>query len=262
MADTTAQQARALKFKELHVKGDPIILFNAWDGGTAKAIADCGAKAIATGDHPVGFAHGFTDDDFEDFTFDIYLGTVREIIKRIGDLPFSMDISNGEGLTMDQLQERIRIVLDAGVVGINFEDRLPDSSGVIPIADQVLKIEAIRAAAKDYGVELFINARTDLFSTSNDDPRSLLEEAVKRAEAFQAAGADGFFAPVLTDIEFIKRLVSDIELPLNIIKIPNAPSTKELADVGVARISYGPIPQVRMTEWLKGQATTALRGEE
>jgi 2-methylisocitrate lyase-like PEP mutase family enzyme len=256
------QATKARTFSELHIKGDPIIIYNVWDGGSAKTISGCGAKAIATGDHPVGFAHGFGNDDFDEFTFDIYLPTIKEIAKRIGDLPFSVDISNADGLTDEALQDRVKIVMDAGAVGINYEDRLPDDSGVQPIEEQTKRIKDIRAKAEDMGIPLFINARTDIFSLADKSEHAgLMDEAVARAEAYKEAGGSGFFVPGLIDIELIKQLTDKVELPVNIIRIPGAPSTKELAEAGVGRISYGPMPQLAMTEWLKKEATAALNGE-
>ncbi|MDL2363249.1 MAG: isocitrate lyase/phosphoenolpyruvate mutase family protein [Patescibacteria group bacterium] len=259
MAD---QVSKAALFTELHVKGNPIIIYNAWDGGSAKTIASCGAKAIATGDHPVGFAHGFGEDDFDDFSFDIYLPTIHEIALRAGELPFSVDISNADGLVADGLKNRIRTVLEAGVVGINYEDRLLDSSSVQPIEEQIKRIQTIREAAEELNIPLFINARTDIFILADrTDHAGLLDEAVKRANAYKQAGANGYFTPGLLDIAVIKQLADSIELPLNILRLPGAPSTKELSQAGVARISYGPVPQMAMTAWLKEQATTALNCE-
>jgi 2-methylisocitrate lyase-like PEP mutase family enzyme len=256
------QASRATLFTELHQKGNPIIIYNAWDGGSAKTIAGCGAKAIATGDHPVGFAHGFSNDDFSGFTFDIYLPTIKEIASRIGDLPYSVDISNADELTGEALQERVETVMNAGAVGINFEDRLADDSDVHSIEDQVERIKDIRTLADRLEISLFINARTDIFSLADkSEHANLIGEAVKRAEAYKTAGGSGFFVPGLIDIELIKQLCGQVELPVNIIRIPNAPSTKELSAAGVGRISYGPMPQLAMTEWLKGQATAALNGE-
>lgn len=255
----TDQATRARNFAALHVKGDPVIIYNAWDGGSAKTIAGCGAKAIATGDHPAGFAHGFGKDDFDGFTFDIYLQTIKEIALRIGDLPFSVDISNGDGLDVAGLQDRVRTLLALGVVGINFEDRLGDSSGVKPVADQVERIAAIRAAADEAGVPLFINARTDLFLTAGETPPTdLMDDAIGRAAAYQAAGANGFFAPALMDEQLIKQLCDAVEMPVNIIRLPGAPGTKALAAAGVSRVSYGPVPHMEMTAWLKDKATAAL----
>ena len=188
--------------------------------------------------------------------------TIKEIAGRIGDLPFSVDINNANGLTGTDLQERIKTILEVGAVGVNFEDRLVDGSGVQPVQEQVERIKTIRAVADEMGVPLFINARTDIFTfTDKADHARLLDEAVTRAEAYQAAGGTGFFVPGLLDPTLIAQLCERVSLPINIIRLPGAPSTKELADAGVARISYGPIPQIAMTEWLKQQARAAIHGE-
>jgi 2-methylisocitrate lyase-like PEP mutase family enzyme len=256
------QVERAQEFANLHIKGEPIIIYNAWDGGSAKAIASAGAKAIATGDHPVGFSHGYGEDDFSEFTFDIYLPTIKEISKRVGNLPFSVDINNANGLTGDELKDRIRIILETGAVGINYEDQLPDGSGVQPIEEQVKRIKTIRDAADDVGVPLFINSRTDIFALGDSDKHSeLLSEAIERGKAYKEAGGNSFFVPGLVDIDLIKQLCDSIELPVNIIKLPGAPTTKELISAGVGRVSYGPMPQMAMIAWLKDQASSALNYE-
>jgi 2-methylisocitrate lyase-like PEP mutase family enzyme len=251
-----SQVEKAQEFADLHVKGNPVIIYNAWDGGSAKTITASGAKAIATGDHPVGFAHGFGNDDFADFTFDIYLPTIKEIAGRIGDLPYSVDINNANELVGDKLQERVQTVIKAGAVGVNFEDSFTDGHGLHTIEEQSSRIQTVRAAAESTGVPLFINARTDLFAQADK-----VGHAVKRAEAYQAAGANGFFVPGLFDLELITQLTERVDLPVNIIRLPGAPSTKELIVAGVSRISYGPVPQMAMTEWLTQQATLALNGE-
>lgn len=257
-----SQAEKADEFARLHVKGSPIIIYNAWDGGSAKAIAASGAKAIATGDHPVGFAHGFGDEDFADFTFEIYLPTIKEIAKRAGELPFSVDINNANELTGPELQQRIKTVLEAGAVGINFEDSFTDGSGLQKVEEQADRIRTIRAVADEIGVPLFINARTDMFVLADKaEHAGLLEDAVLRAKAYQDAGASGFFVPGLLDLDLIRQLTDRVELPVNIIRLPGAPSSKELASAGVGRISYGPVPQLAMTEWLKQQAGAALNSE-
>jgi 2-methylisocitrate lyase-like PEP mutase family enzyme len=256
------QITRAKTFADLHIKGNPVIIYNVWDAGSAKTIAGCGAKAIATGDHPVGFAHGYGQDDFADFTFDIYLPTIREVAKRIGSLPLSVDINNANGLVGDELRERINIILEVGAVGINYEDQLPDGSGVQTIEEQVARIKTIRQVADTAGIPLFINARTDIFAKADKTEHAgLIEEAVNRAEAYKSAGGNGFFVPGLMDLDLISQLCERIELPVNIIRLPGAPSSKELTAAGVGRISYGPVPQMQMTEWLKEQASAALHCE-
>ena len=256
----TDSVTKAQTFANLHIKGNPVIIYNAWDAGSAKTIAGCGAKAIATGDHPVGFAHGYGNDDFSNFTFDIYLVTIKEIASRIGDLPFSVDINNADNQTGEDLKERITTVIDAGAVGINYEDG--DGASVLSATEQSDRLITVRAAADSAGVPLFINARTNIFlGTPAEQHAALLDEAVERAAAYQAAGANGFFVPGLLDLELIRDLTSRVDLPVNIIRLPGAPSTTELAAANVARISYGPVPQMSMTAWLTKQATAALNGE-
>ncbi len=258
----TGQSERAEHFTALHVPGDPLIIYNVWDAGSAKAVAAAGAKALATGDHPVGFAHGFGEDDFGDFTWDTYLGTIREIAARAGDLPFSVDISNGAGLDLTALKERVRILLDLGVVGMNFEDRLDDSSGVRPPQEQAERIAAIVEEGASARVPLHVNARTDVFSTAGDKPLSgLVSEAVSRAAAYRDAGAQSLFAPRLLDLGLISQLCRDSVLPVNIIRLPGAPSTRELAGAGVARGSYGPVVQRQTMAWVTEQARLALTSE-
>lgn len=253
------QSNKARQFAELHVKGKPVIIYNAWDGGSAKAIAGAGAKAIATGDHPVGFAHGFSNDDFADFTFDIYLPTIKEIAARIGDLPFSVDINNANELTGDALKERIKTVIEAGAVGINYEDSFSDGGGLQTIEEQADRIRTVREAADEANIPLFINARSDLFAQADQTEHvHLVDEAVRRAEMYQSAGANGFFVPGLFAIDLIQAVCERVELPVNIIRLPGAPETRALADAGVSRVSYGPVPQMKMTEWLSQQATEAF----
>jgi 2-methylisocitrate lyase-like PEP mutase family enzyme len=258
----TTQSDKAQEFTKLHVKGEPVIIYNAWDAGSAKIIASAGAKAIATGDHPVGFAHGFGNEDFADFTFEMYLPTIKEIAKRTGDLPFSVDINNANELVGDDLKDRIKTVIEAGAVGINFEDAFSNGTGVQTADEQATRIQIIRATAEELGIPLFINARTDIFAQADStEHKNLLDEAVERAELYKKAGANGFFVPGLLDLELITQLVERVELPVNIIKFPGAPSTEQLAEAGVARISYGPVPQIAMSEWLKSQAIAAINGD-
>jgi 2-methylisocitrate lyase-like PEP mutase family enzyme len=258
----TTQSDKAQEFTKLHVKGEPVIIYNAWDAGSAKIIASAGAKAIATGDHPVGFAHGFGNEDFADFTFEMYLPTIKEIAKRTGDLPFSVDINNANELVGDDLKDRIKTVIEAGAVGINFEDAFSNGTGVQTADEQATRIQIIRATAEELGIPLFINARTDIFAQADStEHKNLLDEAVERAELYKKAGANGFFVPGLLDLELITQLVERVELPVNIIKFPGAPSTEQLAEAGVARISYGPGPQIAMSEWLKSQAIAAINGD-
>lgn len=141
----------------------------------------------------------------------------------------------------------------AGAVGINFEDQIVGGEGLYTIEQQCPRIETMRGVAEQAAIPLFINARTDVFlktyPAKHDEAQ--LDEAIRRAVAYAQAGASGFFAPGLRDAEFIGKLCERSPIPVNIMVLPDTLSTKEMAKLGVARISYGPGPYLQMMEALK-----------
>ena len=251
------QIERAESFRKLHVPGDPVIIFNVWDPGSAVAVASVGAKAIATGGHGVANAFGY--DDGEKIPLQLVFENAARITNSI-ELPFSMDIDTGYGETTDDLRKTIAGVIKAGVIGINIEDKLVGTTNLRPTAEQTSRLAVIREEAERAGLALFINARTDLFSTTdpNEHNESTVKAALERAQAFKDAGADGLFVPILSDIKLIKALCDQSPLPVNILWLDGSPSPRDLAAAGVARISYGPGPYLKMIEWLKSQAQSAL----
>jgi 2-methylisocitrate lyase-like PEP mutase family enzyme len=238
------QTERALLLKSLHKKGDPLILFNIWDAGSAKALQEIGAKAIGTGSWSVAAAHGFSDG--EELPFDLALSNLTRIVKSV-DVPVTLDLESGYG----QVQENVTKVIQAGAAGINFEDQIIQGEGLYSIEDQSARIRAIREAAESLSIPLFINARTDIFLKSENHTETHLDEAVRRAASYADAGASGFFAPGLAEPGLIEKLCELCSLPVNIMMLPNAPSAKQLAELGVARVSYGPIPYRLAMEALK-----------
>jgi 2-methylisocitrate lyase-like PEP mutase family enzyme len=244
------QKEKAEAFRSLHVKGSPVILFNIWDAGSARTIEQAGAKAIATGSWSVAAAQGFDDGE------SIPLALVLTNIKRIADsvaVPVTLDFETGYATELQGLKENIRNVIAAGAIGINFEDRLIDGGGLQTIEGQSARVKAVREAADETGVPLFINARTDVFletyPAKHDEGQ--LEEALLRAAAYADAGASGLFAPGLRDPELIEKLCDRSPLPVNILVLPDTPPTKTMAQLGVARISYGAAPYRQMSAALK-----------
>ena len=154
------QTERANLLKSLHIKGDPLILFNIWDAGSARAIQAIGAKAIATGSWSVAAAHGY--DDGEKLPLDLALANLKRIIA-IVELPVTIDLEGGYGQSPAEVAENVTKVIAAGAVGINFEDQVVDGANLYSIEDQSARITAIRRAAEQASVPLFINARTDIF---------------------------------------------------------------------------------------------------
>jgi 2-methylisocitrate lyase-like PEP mutase family enzyme len=248
------QIERAKTFNELHVKGEPVILFNIWDAGSAVAVESAGAKAIATGSHSVAAANGF--DDGESLPLDFAISNIERIVKAV-DVPVTLDFEGGYASDISTLKANIRRVLDTGAVGINFEDQIVGGEGLYSIEEQSERIAAIREVADESNIPVFINARTDVFLKTYPSihTHEQLEEVIERANSYAKAGASGLFAPGLRDPEMIRELCVRSPLPVNIMVLPDAPSNRELAKLGVARISYGPGPYRQMIASLKSAAS-------
>lgn len=257
----TTRREQADLLNSLHIKGDPLILFNIWDAGSAKVLQDIGAKAVATGSWSVAAAHGYGDG--EKLPFELALANLRRIIASV-DLPVTIDLEGGYGHSPAQVQESVAQVIEAGAVGVNFEDQVVGGEGLYTIEDQCARIRAARTAAERASIPLFINARTDVFLKSNhaDHDDHHLEETLRRASAYAEAGASGLFAPGLRDAQRIQKLCELSPLPVNIMVLPDTPSPKQMASLGVARISYGPIPYRQVLETLKEAGHRALSMSE
>lgn len=244
-------------FASLHVKGKPLMLYNAWDAGSAKAVAGAGSRAIGTSSWAVAAAHGYEDGE------SIPLSFVEQVLGRIVrtvDLPVTVDVEGGYSDDPLTCAGNIARLVDLGVAGINFEDRVVLGTGLHGIAAQCERIAAIRSMADARGMPLFINARTDLFLGTGIAPEDGLDEALERARAYAKAGASGFFVPGLVDLNAIARLCDGIELPLNVMVMPGLPDTGTLSGAGVARISYGPTPYLQAMGAVAAAAQGVLGG--
>ena len=250
--------AKIAAFKALHVPGDPLVLFNIWDAGSAKAVAGAGAKAIATGSYGVAESQGFTDG--ETFGLDDVLRNLRRIVS-VTDLPVTIDMEAGYGADPEQVSRSVAEVCAAGAAGINLEDRMPGSANLTPLARHA---ERITAAARS---GLFVNARCDVFRGQPAETHgpALVTAVLERARAYADAGADGLFVPFLTDHACIAAICARSSLPVNILWTParagGFASRAQLADLGVARISHGHRPWAAAMAWLTAEAQVVLRGE-
>jgi 2-methylisocitrate lyase-like PEP mutase family enzyme len=245
------QIEKAKRFGELHAKGKPLLLYNAWDAGSAKAILAAGAKAIATSSWSVAEAQGYRDGEA------IPIALAVQIVARIAatiDAPVTVDFEGGYSEDDGELAGHVSRLLDLGVIGINFEDRVVKGAGLYDIGRQARRISAIRKAAEQKGVALFINARTDVFFEHGDDAEQAVSEALDRAKAYALAGASGYFVPGLVDDALIRRICQGVSQPVNVMVMEGVPANARLAELGVARISYGPIPYIRAMKTLEQEA--------
>jgi len=239
-------------FAALHVPGDPVVLYNIWDVGTALAVVAAGAKALATGSHPVGDAQGF--GDAHQVPIDYALDNATRIVAAV-ELPVSVDFEGAYSADPDIGAANVARLKSAGAVGCNFEDQVVGGEGIHPLRLQVRRITAIRHAVGD---DFFLNARTDLLLKHKDTDDALIGEVIERGKAFADAGASGFFVPRIADPRHIERVVRAVPLPLNAIAFPGAPPKAEWAAAGVARISHGPFPHKALMAQLTEMAKAAI----
>ena len=239
-------------FRALHQPGNPLILYNIWDVGSAQAVVRAGAKALATGSHPVADAHGFADG--QGVPLDFALANAARIVEAV-ELPVTVDFEGAYAVDPEQVGQNLALLAKTGAVGCNFEDQVIGGEGLHPISLQAKRISAARRAVGD---SFFINARTDLFLKTTDHDSALVDQAVERGKAFADSGASGFFVPRLSDPRQVERVVRDVPLPLNLIAFPGAPPKTQWADAGVARISHGPFPHRALMAQLEAAARGAF----
>lgn len=227
---------RARAFRLLHRPGDAVLVLpNAWDAMSARVIERAGAKAIATTSAGVSWVLGRPDG--EGLGREEMLEMVRRMV-RVVRVPVSADVEAGYGRgAPEDFAATVRGVIAAGAVGVNLEDGLDD--GLRDPAEQAERIAAARAAAAAEGVELFINARVDVYLRQFGAERGRFDETVGRARAYVAAGADGIFVPGTADGPTIGRLAEAVGAPLNVLAGPGTPPVSELRRLGVARVSVG-----------------------
>ncbi|TAM59122.1 isocitrate lyase/phosphoenolpyruvate mutase family protein [bacterium] len=231
--DLGAAQARAARLLELHHQPQPLVLANVWDAASARLVEAAGFPAAATTSSGIANSMGYPDGEF--IGRDEMLAVVERIAAAVA-IPVTADVEAGYGPGAQDVAETVRRTIAAGAVGINLEDSRQHE--LLPLDEARARVAAARAAADAEGVHLVINARVDAFL----DPESVeaaLEDAVRRANAYRAAGADSLFVPFVSDAALIGSLARAIDGPLNILAGPATPALPELARLGVARVSVG-----------------------
>lgn len=238
--DSTLQQTlqtRAAQLRQWHQEPPILLLPNAWDAASARIFAQLEFRAVATTSSGVAAAYGYPDG--EHMSRSLMIETVRRIAGAV-DCPVTADIEAGYGETIEEKLHTIQQVVEAGAVGINVEDSMERGAPALAsVTAQTELIQAIRAEAVEWGIPLVINARTDVYLHRAGDAEAMLTEAVRRAHAYLAAGADCVFPIGVTDTAAIGTLVREINAPVNILASPQTPTIPELASLGVARVSFG-----------------------
>jgi len=233
MTADDATRAKGAELLRLHQDQTLLTVVNVWDVVSAKTVAAVdGTKALATASHSIAASFGYPDG--ENIPLDLMLEQVKRIVDAT-DLPVTADLEGGYG----DAPETIRRAIGLGVVGANIEDQLK------PVDEAARQVEAIMKVAEQEGVDFVLNARTDAFAKGRDrDQGEVLADAVERGKAFLDAGAPVVFVPARLDEDQIGELVAAFgPQRLSTIAIPGTPSLARQAELGVARVSFGPLSQ-------------------
>ena len=236
----------AATFRQLHHGPQLLRLANCWDAGSARLLAHLGARAIATTSAGVAWSHGYPDGDA--LPADRLVATVGAIA-RVIDVPLTVDVESGYSDDPAVVAETVAALVDAGAVGINLED------GAAPPDLLAAKIARVKQAAARRGVDLFVNARTDVVLRGLVPDSARVPEALARAARYRDAGADGLFVPKIVAPEEIREIASSAGLPLNVLAWPGLPPAGELVQLGVRRLSAGSV--IAQGAWGRAAALAA-----
>lgn len=220
----------AKTFRDLHHADKPLLLANAWDAGSARLVESLGARAVATTSAGIDWALGYPDGNQLPVA---RLADMAAAIARLIRIPLSVDFEAGYADDPAAVGENIKAILDSGAVGINIEDG-GDSPSLL-----AAKIERIKTVAAAKSVDLFVNARTDVYLRGLVPETQRVDETLARAAVYRAAGADGLFVPGLTARDGIAAVTKGAGLPVNLLAWPGLAGAEELGALGVKRISAG-----------------------
>jgi 2-methylisocitrate lyase-like PEP mutase family enzyme len=246
---TEGLKDRATALKALHVAGDPVILPTVWDAWSAKLAVEAGFAALTVGSHPVADSVG--KEDGEGMSFDDLTTRVAQITGAV-DVPLSVDVESGYGEAPQRLIEGL---LAAGAVGLNIEDTVhKEGKRLRSPEEHAALVGELRKASDAAGVHVVINARTDLFLRNDGDDADRVDRAIARLVLCADAGADSLYPVGRHDPDVMRRLTSELPLPVNAIALPDADDPASFGPLGVGRISFGPFLQ----RALSGHAETLL----
>jgi 2-methylisocitrate lyase-like PEP mutase family enzyme len=215
--------------RSLHVPGDPLVLPNAWDVASAKAVAAAGFPVVATTSAGVAAVLGY--EDHQGAPGEEMFAAAARIANAI-QVPVTVDAEAGYGLEPAELVAALK---EAGAAGCNLEDTNHDTGSLRDPGEHAGWLREVREAASAQDYPLVINARIDVFLAGT----GAVPEALERAQAYFEAGAECVYPITLAEADALSAFVSEAGGPVNILALPHAPSLSELAELGVARVSYG-----------------------
>ncbi len=233
--DHQTQIERAQLLRRLHDREHLLLLPNVWDAGSARLFARRGFAAVATTSGGMAWSLGYADG--EQVPLDEVLHAVARIT-RACTVPVTVDFESGYGATPQEVGAALTAVIAAGAVGVNLEDGLPGHGPLRAMEVAAARVAAARQAATASGVPVVINARVDVWMHDGDPAEpSRLAEAIARAHAYLAAGADGIYPIGLRDVPTLSAFIQAVDAPVNVAAGPGMPGVAELSRLGVARVT-------------------------
>jgi 2-methylisocitrate lyase-like PEP mutase family enzyme len=236
----TDLQSRCDLLRSLHSPGAPLLLPNAWDVATARAVVAAGFPVVATTSWGVAGALGY--EDHENAPADEMFAAAARIARGV-EVPVTVDAEAGYGMEPAEL---VAALGSAGAAGCNLEDTDHATGGLRDPDRHAEWLRAVREAASADGYRLVINARVDVFlgpylaGAGPETQAELVPEALRRAHAYIEAGIDCVYPIILSETDALRHFMSEIRGPVNVIRGAQSPSLAELAALGVARVSWGP----------------------
>src|SRR5262245_8416332 len=229
---------KAEHLRALHHRDRILVLPNIWDPGGARMMEWLGYPAVATASASVAYSLGY--DDCQQITLEAMLDVVGRVASAV-KVPVTADMEWGYAEEPKDVAENMRRVLRAGAVGINLEDSVREGETLFATEFQCARIRAVREMARQEGVPLVINARTDVFWPRVPGTEAeKFGQAVLRAKAYFQAGADCFYPIVLGDLQTLKRLHDELRAPINVLAPTSQVTLRALEEAGIARLSLGP----------------------
>ncbi|CND47560.1 isocitrate lyase/PEP mutase family protein [Yersinia intermedia] len=236
-----------MDFAALHHQKQPLLIANVWDASSAIAAQQAGYQALGTSSAAIAAMLGY--EDGEVMPFDELLFIVARI-NAVSSLPLSVDIEAGFGATAQEITANLKCIAQLGVVGVNLEDSKV-ANGIRQLEDAFTfssRLKEVRHALSNEKISLFINIRTDTYLLNHEQA---LQETLLRGRLYKEAGADGLFVPCLTTEKDIETLSREVDLPLNVMCMPDLPPFDRLEQLGVNRISMGNFVHSAMQAKLK-----------
>ena len=243
-----------MNFKELHFQESPILICNVWDVVSAKAAQELNFKSIGTSSGAIASMLGYPDGEKMSFT---ELEYIVERITKSTELPLTVDLEAGYSRNPSEIVENIIKLTNLGVVGVNIEDSIVGEKRELMSSDSFAELlEKINSSLIRQNQKVFINVRTDTFLIGISNP---IQETIERAKKYKNAGAGGLFVPCIVKEKDIAAVIENIDLPLNVMCMPNLPDFVTLQKLGVKRISMGGFVQSKLTKVLEKELSSILQ---